>query len=155
MFKKILLILCAFLCLQTFVFADETDVRNFFNSYVEAANSYSTNIPDYYLPNARIIRVVHKPDGTKVKVLFPMSAYTEQMKKSSGLAKLVRYSNRYENVKISPVGEDYKITATRIPMKDKVGLPFHFIVTETNDGYKVKEESMDTKVQDFLKYADK
>ncbi len=96
---------------------------------------------------------MHKPEGTKVSVPFPMSAYVSQMKKSSGLAKLVNYKNRYENIKITQVGEDYKISATRIPMKDKNGLPFYFIVTETKNGYKVKEESMDTTVQDFLKYA--
>jgi hypothetical protein len=75
------------------------------------------------------------------------------MKKSSGLAKLVHYTNRYEDVKVTKIGEDYKINATRIPMKDKTGLPFYFIVTKTKDGYKIKEESMDTKVQDFLRYA--
>ena len=40
-------------------------------------------------------------------------------------------------------------------MKDKSGLPFHFIVTKTDKGYKVKEESMDTTVQKFLAYAKK
>jgi hypothetical protein len=120
---------------------------------VNAANSYSATVPDYYLPNAKITRVVNKPDGTKVSVPFPMSAYVSQMKKSSGLAKLVHYTNRYEDVKVTKIGEDYKINATRIPMKDKTGLPFYFIVTKTKDGYKIKEESMDTKVQDFLRYA--
>ena len=40
----------------------------FFNKYIDAANSYSETITDFYSPNAKIIRVVMKPDGTTATV---------------------------------------------------------------------------------------
>lgn len=153
--KKIFLIILSLLCFQGFVFADDiSDVKTFFNNYVRDANSYSPNILNYYLPNAKIIRVVHKKEGGTVAVNFPMKDYADQLKKGEKLAKFVGYSNRYVNVNVKKLNNgDYKISAIRIPMKDKDGLPFHFIVSKTKSGYKVKEESMDTTVQQFLSYA--
>ena len=154
MLKKIILIITIILSFAGFSFADDIqDVRNFFNSYVSAANNYSPNVPNFYLPNAKIIRVVHKKDGTIKAVPFPMIDYANQMRKSSALAKTVGYKNNYLNIKITPQGNDYKISAMRYPRSDKIGLPVYFVVTKTSNGYKIKEESMDTNVQDFLKYA--
>ena len=82
--------------------------------------------------------------------------YVDQLKKGAKLAKMVGYSNKYTNIDVKKInGSDYKISAIRTPMKDKKGLPFYFIVTKTDKGYKVKEESMDTTVQKFLAYAKK
>src|SRR5574344_1857537 len=117
--KKLIVFLAVFIIGLT-SFADEAGVRNFFSRYVNAANTYSTSLPSYYAQNARIIRVVHKKDGTLKSVIFPMSAYLNQMKKGSGLAKMVHYINHYSNVRISNVGNNYKISATRTPMKDKI-----------------------------------
>jgi len=42
-------------------FADELqDVQTFFDNYVKAANSYSKSVTDFYLPDAKIIRVVQR-----------------------------------------------------------------------------------------------
>lgn len=153
--KKLFLTFLCLLCFNSFVFADEiADVRGFFNNYVRDANSFSPNILNYYLPNAKIIRVVHKKSGGTVAINFPMSAYADQLKKGEKLAKLVGYSNRYININVKKMNNgNYKISAMRIPMRDKTGLPFHFIVVKTKSGYKVAEESMDTTVQKFLDYA--
>ena len=153
--KKIFLIILSLICFQGFVLADDvSDVRTFFNNYVKDANSFSPSILNYYLPNARIIRVVHKKEGGLVSIDFPMSAYADQLKKGEKLAKMVGYSNKYTNINVKKLTNgNYKISAIRTPMKDKTGLPFHFIVTKTNSGYKVAEESMDTTVQKFLNYA--
>ena len=136
-------------------FADEiSDVRVFFDSYVKAANSYKKNIPDYYSPDARIIRVVIKPDGSKQSVEFNVDDYMKQLKKKAKFARIVRYKNRYEDISVSELGNGkYKVSALRYPMRDKTGLNFYFIVENTENGYKVVEESMETDVQDFLKYA--
>lgn len=150
--KKFLLVVFAFLALQLGALADEVqDVKDFFQSYVDAANSYSPTVINYYLPNARIIRVVNKPDGTKVSVNFPMSEYAKQMKIGAAGGKLVGYKNKYTNRNVSKIGEAYKLTATRTPGTDAVGLPCSFIIVKSGNGYKFKEESMDTKVQKFLK----
>ena len=151
MIKKILM---SVLCLLAFfgcAWADEmSDVQSFFNSFVNASNTYSTTLPSYYVNNAKIVRIVHKPDGTKQAVVIPFDRYLQELKKGAALARTVRYKNRYENQKVTKVGNDYKLSAIRIPRNDKSGLPAYFIITKTQNGWKIKEESMGTNVQKFL-----
>ena len=151
MIKNLILSLVCFLAVPLCSFADETaDVSAFFNNFVNASNTYSTSIPSYYVPNAKIVRVVHKPDGTKQAVVIPFDRYLSELKKGAALAKTVRYKNRYVNQKIVKSGSDYKLSAIRIPRNDATGLPAYFIITKTPQGLKIKEESMGTKVQKFL-----
>ena len=151
MFKKLFMTLACLVFVPTVANADElTDVKTFFDKYVNAANAYEKNIPDYYLKNAKIVRVVHKKDGTKQSVVIPFDRYLSEMKKGEALAKATRYKNTYLDRKYDKIGADYKVSATRIPRNDKTGLPSHFIITKTQNGWKIKEESMDTTVQSFL-----
>ncbi len=151
MFKKIIMLLLPLFVFVPSAFADEVqDVQAFFNSFVNASNTYATNIPNYYVKNAKIVRVVYKPDGTKQAVVIPFDRYLQELKKGAALARTVRYKNRYENQKVTKVGNDYKLSAIRIPRNDKSGLPAYFIITKTQNGWKIKEESMGTNVQKFL-----
>lgn len=151
MFKKLILSLALLLGFTFAAWADEVqEVQQFFDSFVNASNTYATNLPSYYVPNAKIVRVVHKPDGTKQPVVIPFDRYLLELKKGAALAKTVRYKNRYENQKVTKVGNDYKLSAIRIPRNDKTGLPASFIITKTPQGWKIKEESMGTNVQKFL-----
>ncbi|MBR6163290.1 hypothetical protein IKQ26_05340 [bacterium] len=151
--RKILLIFFL-LSIPMFAFSSEvSDVREFFDSYVQSANSYSKKVPDYYSADARIVRVVIRPDGVKESVEFKFDDYMNQMKKRSRIAKLVRYKNRYEDIFVSDLNDGrYMISAKRFPMRDKTGLNAYFIVEKRGGGYKIIEESMETPVQDFLKY---
>ncbi len=152
MIRKI--VLCV-LFLSLVVFADGlSDVREFFDSYVKDANSYSKRLSEYYSTDAKIIRVVIKPDGKQEKIIFNADDYLKQLKKRSKIARIVRYKNRYEDIKVTDLGDGkFKISALRYPMRDKKGLNFYFIVKDSESGFKVIEESMETTVQDFLKYA--
>ncbi len=151
MLKKIIMSFICTLVLTLGAYANElSDVQTFFNNFVNASNTYSTTLPDYYVQNAKIIRVVHKPDGTKQSVVIPFERYLQELKKGAALARTVGYKNRYVNQKITKVGNDYKVSATRIPRNDKSGLEAYFIITKTKSGYKIKEESMGTTVQRFL-----
>lgn len=154
MIRKILLTLATVFSVALGCFAAEIDdVKAFFNEYVNAANSYSKEIPNYYLPNAKIIRTVIKPDNTKASLVIPMDEYLKQMKMGQAGAKMMRYKNNYLNQKVVKIKDgEYKVTAQRFPNKDKEGLSCYFIVVKTNNGYKFKVEQMDTKVQTFLKY---
>ncbi len=156
MLKKLTVLFASLLILNASslnAFADElSDVKTFFENYVKAANSYSKSVTNYYLPDAKIIRVVIKPDGTEQSVDFPMERYNTELRKGLPLARLSRYKNTYTNVRYEKLADgDYKITAMRKPNQDKKPLPFYFIATNTKDGWKVKEESMHTTVQKFLK----
>ena len=149
--KKILLTTLALIGLSLSVMADDkADVLATFDKYVNDANNYSTNIPDYYTKNAKIVRVVNKKQGGQASVVIPFDRYLKELQGHSKLAKMVNYKNRYENRKITQVGTDYKVSTIRIPRNDKTGLPCHFIFTKVGNNWKIKEENMQTNVQTFL-----
>ena len=148
-------VICLYLLLFAFCltgFADETqEVQQFFNNYVDAANNYNTDYFKYYSDNAKIIRVVEKPDGTTQSVNIPLSRYKSEAKKSSVLARLRRYKNKYLNIRLSKHGNDYKISAERMPSTSDYKVPAEFVIGKDENGeWKIKEESMNTRVQRFL-----
>ena len=130
---------------------EQAEVQKFFNEYVNAANSYNTDYFKYYSENAKIIRVVEKPDGSIEKINIPLSRYKSEAKKSTIIAKIRNYKNKYFNIKISKQGNDYKISAQRQPSTSDYKIPAHFVIGKDDNGnWKIKEESMNTKVQRFL-----
>ena len=96
--KKILL---TFLVLAGFslgVLADDkTDVLKTFENYVNDANSYATTIPDYYIKNAKIVRVVNKKQGGQASVIIPFDRYLKEMQTHAKIAKVANYKNRYDS----------------------------------------------------------
>ncbi len=129
-------------------------VLAFFNKYVDAANSYSETITDFYTPDAKIIRVVMKPDGTTASVTANTKQYFNQMRIGANLAKINKYKNFYTQRKITKQGNDYKITCLRQPSTSDYKIPAHFVIgPDSNGNLKIKEEMMYTKQQKFLKYA--
>ena len=149
--RKIYLSILAFciMCLTSFA-NDITDIETAFKKYVNDANNYSENLPDYYIKYAKIIRIVNKKQGGQKEVIIPYDRYIKELRGHSALAKAVRYKNNYINIKIKKHGENYKLSATRVPRNDKKGLPCYFVYTKQNGAWKIKEESMTTNVQTFL-----
>ena len=152
--KKIIALITALL-IGTGAFAmTADDALSFFAKYVNAANSQSPKIIDYYEPNARIIRVVVLPDGKTESVTTDMRAYTRQLKIGANLAKLNKYKNFYTDRKVTKVGNDYKITCQRQPSTSDYKLPAHFVIgTDANGNMKIKEEMMYTKQTAILRKA--
>lgn len=139
--------LCAFA-------ATPQEVLAFFNNYVNAANSYSDSVTNYYAPNAKIIRVVMKPDGTTATVTADTQQYFNQMRIGANLAKINKYKNFYTDRKITKQGNDFKITCLRQPSTSDYKIPAYFVIGNDSGGkLKIKEEMMYTKQQKFLKYA--
>ena len=150
--KKLLIVLFLLFFAGLICYASEMDeVQDFFNRYVNAANSYDTNYFDFYANDAKIIRVVEKSDGSFETVNIPLERYKSEAKKSRVLMKLRKYKNFYSNIKILPVGKNYKVAALRQPSLSEYKIPAHFIIGKDKYGnWKIKEESMNTKVQAFL-----
>ena len=150
--RKIFILLILGMCINLQCFGDEIqDVQCFFNEYIEAANSYSSDYFKYYSDDAKIVRVVEKPDGTKEAVNIPLDRYKSEAKKSTKLMKLRKYKNHYFNVRITPFGKNYKVAAMRMPSTSDYKIPAYFIIgKDSNGNWKIKEESMNTKVQRFL-----
>lgn len=146
-FSLTLLILFSGVCFA----GDIEELKQFFDEYVSAANNYSCDYFKYYTDNPIIIRVVEKDDGTEQSVIVPFERYKKEAAKCSKLARLRKYKNKYLNIKITKHGEDYKIAAMRMPSTSNYKIPAHFIVGKNSEGeWKIKEESMNTKVQRFL-----
>lgn len=156
--KKILFLLSLVLFTSLTVFADEKqDALDFYNSYIEAANSYSNSVTDMYSKDAKIIRQVVKPDGTTANAYTDTATYIKQMKIAQAGAKLRNYKNFYSNIIIAPLGNGkYKISSLRQPIGETYKLKTYAIVQKQPNGkWLIIEEMMQTKQQIFLKYAEK
>ncbi len=150
--KKILLffILLIFACGICYA-SEMQEVQSFFNRYTDAANNYDKDFFNYYINNAKIVRIVEKSDGTTETVNIPLERYKSEVKKSTKLMKMRKYKNFYSDIKIFPKGKDYKISALRSPSIGDYKGSAHFIIGKDNNGeWKIKEESMNTPVQAFL-----
>lgn len=143
-----------FIGLLVFAADNSKAALKFIKSYINAANNYSSNLSSFYDPNAKIIRIVEKKDGTTARVITDTDEYMKQIKIGSIGAKMTNYKNTYTNLKVIEVNDGYKITALRQPSGESYRLPVYFIVKKDENGnWKIIEESMNTKVQKFLKYA--
>ena len=154
-FLSIIMISMFLLSLGLGVLADESkDALNFFYSYVNAANTYSNNLPSYYSPNAKIIRQVVKPDGGLANAYTNTDTYVKQMKIGQATAKMRKYTNSYSNVNIHSLGDGkYKISSLRQPKGETYKLKAYMIVKKINGRWQIIEELMQTKEQIFLRYA--
>ena len=131
------------------------DGMNFFDQYQNYANTYDEKLLDLYSPNANIIREVVKPSGETVSVKVPTKRFLKELKIGQKTAKLRRYKNKYKNIIVQEVPNGVKISAERQPSKETYWLKMYQIITPTNEGPKITEEMMQTKVQTFLKMQDK
>lgn len=156
--KKILLTLILLLFANLIVFADDSkEALDFFNSYVNAANTYSSTVADMYSPSAKIIRQIIKPDGTTANATTDTATYIKQMKIGQAGAKLRNYKNNYTEITVTPLGNgEYKVSSLRQPSSETYKLKTYMIVKKQPNGkWQIIEEMMQTKVQTFLRYADK
>ncbi|MBE7710800.1 MAG: hypothetical protein E7Z92_01535 [Cyanobacteria bacterium SIG31] len=156
--KKYIFTLLAIIVMSVPAFADEKqEALKFFNSYVEGANNYSPTIAEMYSPNAKIIRQIIKPDGTTANASTDTATYIKQMKIGQAGAKLRHYKNTYTNIVVAPYEDNaYKISSLRQPSGETYKLKTYMIVKKQPNGkWQIIEEMMQTKVQTFLRYADK
>ena len=155
--KKFILAITTFLCLTLSVLADDKqEALNFFNNYVNAANSYSNSVGDMYSPSAKIIRQVVKPDGTTANAYTDTATYVKQMKLSQAAAKLKKYTNSYSNITAEKIADGkYKVSSLRQPAGESYKLKTYMILQKQPNGkWLIVEELMQTKQQIFLKYAE-
>ena len=152
--KKTLITLLFILLGTVSAFAGtQAEALKFFDSYVNAANTYSNNLLDYYSPNAKIIRVVVRPDGSKGTATFAMKDYAAQMKIGAATAKLRNYKNYYTGRMATKTSNGYKISCKRQPSGETYKLNAYFVVSDASGKWKIVEEMMETKVQAFNKYT--
>ncbi len=149
--KNLLVSLVVMAVVGGIAFATSTSAEalNFFNSYVSAANNYNPSLTTMYAPDAKIIRVVLKKDGTTVTRVTNTQRYISEMKKSQALAKMRRYKNYYSNVSVVQTGADtYKVSSLRQPSGETYKLKAYMVVKKQPSGkWLITEEMMETKVE--------
>ena len=148
--RKIFLSILAMFMIAAGAFAATAlEAQNFFNHYVESANSYNPVITTMYAPDAKIIRQVVKPDGTLVTRQTNTARYISEMKKGQAIAKVRRYKNYYSNVSVKPLGNNtFKISSLRQPSGETYKLKAYMVVKQLPNGkWIITEEMMQTKVQ--------
>ena len=154
--RKVLFTIIALFVFSAFVYADDKkDALAAFNSYVNAANTYSNEVTGFYSPSAKIIRQVIKPDGGLVDVRTDTATYVKQMKISQAVAKTRKYKNNYTNVVVTPISPGkVKISSVRHPSLDNDSLKAYMIFQKQPNGrWMIVEEMMQTRQQIFLHYA--
>lgn len=148
------LLFCSILCTQTYANTPQKAVE-FFNSYQELANTYNEQLLEMYSPDVKIIREVVKPSGETEDIVVPSKRFFKELKMGQKTAKLRRYKNKYRNITAVETPQGIKISAERQPSKETYWLKMYQIVQNTDSGFKIKEEMMQTKVQSFLKHKNK
>jgi hypothetical protein len=149
----ILLLLIIAICIETMASTPQKAVE-FFKQYENLANTYDEKLIEMYSPDVKIIREVVKPTGETEDVVIPTKRFFKELKIGQKTAKLRRYKNKYRNISATQTPEGIKISAERQPSKETYWLKMYQIVQNTNTGFKIKEEMMQTKVQSFLKHKD-
>ena len=153
--KLFITILTSFFVMLSVSADTKQEASEFFNSYINAANTYSNTVADMYSPSAKIIRQVVKPDGDTVDIATDTSTYIKQMKIGQAGAKLRQYKNNYTNISATQIDDStVKISALRQPSGENYKLKTYMIVQKQPSGkWLIIEEMMQTKVQTFLRYA--
>ncbi len=152
-FSAVLLSACLFVG-NVVKAATPDEALAFFNKYINAANTYSDTIVNYYAPDAKIIREGINAQGKKVSVVVGTKQYFNQLRIGANLAKVNKYKNTYTQRKITKVGNDYKITCIRTASTGKDTFPSYFVIgPDANGNLKIKEEMTTTKQQSILKHG--
>ena len=149
---KMLFTLISVLLISPVVLANTTqNAVEFFKQYQDYANNYDEGLLKMYSPNAKIIREVVKPTGEIVDVVIPPKRFFKELKIGQKTAKLRKYKNKYRNIAVQETPDGIKISAERQPSKETYWLKMYQIIQNTDSGFKIKEEMMQTKVQSFLR----
>lgn len=155
--KKLIAMLGLFViagCFSAAKAATPEEALAFLNKYINAANTYSDTITQYYAPDAKIIREGYNTSGKKVSVVVGTKQYFNQLRIGQNLAKINKYKNTYTDRKITKVGNDYKITCIRKASTGSDLFPSYFVIgPDSNGKLKIKEEMTTTKQQSILKHG--
>lgn len=153
--KFLFSLVCVLFLSCTSYAANPQKAMEFFKQYTDYANSYNDNLLNMYTQDAKIIREVIKPSGETEDVVIPPKRFFKELKIGQKTAKLKKYKNKYRNIIAQETPDGVKITAERQPSSETYWLKMYQIVQNTDSGFKIKEEMMQTKVQTFLRHKHK
>ena len=152
---QILLLLILLTALSPAYARTTKDGMDFFTRYTNYANSYDKALLGMYSPNAKIIREVVKPTGDTEQVIIPSQRFFKELKLGQKTAKIKQYKNKYKNIIVKEIPNGLQISAERQPSNETYWLKMYQVLQDTDNGMKITEEMMQTKVQTFLKHKHK
>ncbi|MBJ7275360.1 hypothetical protein JHC43_02675 [Marinobacter salarius] len=131
-----------FLLISTHALANDTsEVRAFFNEYVERSNNFDVDIAELYSSNAKV-RTLR--DGSE-SIELNGSQWKATIRKVMPLAERLDDVSTYTDVRIDPHGEGYRVTALRSSaLKCKDGLGYHMDVELEGGRWVIVEEFQET-----------
>lgn len=122
--------------------ADEAEnVREFFGEFVKRANAFDSGIVELYSPNARVITL---RDGSQ-KLELTGAQWKQLLVRFLPIAKKRGDISKFQNVKVFPHGDGFRVSAVRTSSVKCVSDPnYHLDVVQTEDRWMIVEEYTET-----------
>ena len=154
--KRKIILLFILLTTVASVQAETTkDGMAFFDKFTNYSNSYNEALLGMYSPDVKIIREIVKPSGETEQVIIPSQRFFKELKLGQKTARIKKYKNRYKNIIVKEIPNGLQVSAERQPSNETYWLKMYQVLQNTNDGLKITEEMMQTKVQALLKHKNK
>ena len=117
------------------------EARAFFDRYVERAAALDAAIAELYAPEARIVTL---RDGTR-RIEMSGAEFAELVARAMPLARKRGDVSRFDDVKIAPRGDGFRITATRVPaVKCVPDEGYRVDVAKVDGAWRIVEEYSET-----------
>lgn len=151
--KFFILILVLLINTQTAKSATISEAAEFFNYFTSLSNACSTELFQYYSPNAIIKRILIKNDGSKEEFTLQTQSYLRKLKLYSKLAGIKGYKNIYQGISYRKQSDGILISGYRTPTTNKTEkFPFSYLITQTASGkWVILEDITQTKNAALLK----
>ena len=152
-FRFFIILLVFLINIQSAQSATISEAAEFFNYFTSLSNSYSTELFQFYSPNAIIKRILIKNDGSKEEFTLQTHSYLKKLKLYSKIAGIKGYKNIYQGVTYKKHDGGFLISGYRTPTTNKTEkFPFSYLITQTASGkWVILEDITQTKNAALLK----
>ena len=117
------------------------NVHEFFGQFVKRANAFDTGIVEHYSPDARVITL---RDGSE-KLVLTGAQWKQLLVRVLPIAKKRGDISTFKNVKVSPHGVGFRVTAVRTSAIKCMSDPnYHMDVVRMQDSWMIVEEYTET-----------
>lgn len=117
-----------------------SDVKAFFQKYVDMGNAFDPSIADLYSADAKITNTRYYPDGHTKTINIPMPAYKKMIVTAMPLAKAHNDQDTFSKVSYENYQGSTKVTALRHNKIKNYDSWLVLVVSNTPGGLKITQE---------------
>ncbi len=117
-----------------------SEVKSFFQKYVDLGNAFDASITDLYSSDAKITNTRYYPDGHTKTINIPMPTYKQMIVTSMPLAKAHNDQDSFSKVSYEDYKGSTKITALRHNKVKNYDSLLVLVVSKTPAGLKITQE---------------